>query len=538
MATTKKITDLNKTTSVGNSDLLVLAKSGQQEAQSATVGAFVDKVATQISDGALIEHLAGLSKQKQILAKALTDKGVEGITEKSTLDEMANKIKGLDIVGSMEYIRPLIQEAYTSSSCPVQSPDTNGKGISLQYRDCMVVVNTTSKLISTVRLVGDDNGWTTLSQVTDSDLLGTVCWISPNKDHSAIAIATYGNSMAKILVYTVSEDGILAKKGVTINTAYTFFADSGTYSGMFLSPNADKVFVQNGTSSHTTMYSYSVEDGTQTKFTLNKYIAADYFVMLNETVFIGLYNPSTSFTIKRGSINYENLSISISETEISGGATLSYSFLPLPKDGLIAVWGREDSTNIFNRVFRIYEMESGLLCDSKKTKAIFLKNADSINPYSFSYYTSDNLMSFRYSNGRYKIYGAYTGIAEYDVNAKEVSFNNKTTIGGYFAPGAMLFMHDANFNYYYSAPLVTYVSEKGKMFGTGGGFSKNLSVMSDMRCCIFTEQSSTVGALLKRNGQEILLQVFNNEFYPSLMEKGAYAEKDSVEYLNLSEAEG
>jgi len=70
MATTKKITDLNEASKIGINDLMVLAQSGEKEATSAPVGALVDKVATQISDGALIEHLAGLSKQKQILAKA------------------------------------------------------------------------------------------------------------------------------------------------------------------------------------------------------------------------------------------------------------------------------------------------------------------------------------------------------------------------------------------------------------------------------------------------------------------------------------
>ena len=43
------------------------------------------------------------------------------------------------------------------------------------------------------------------------------------------------------------------------------------------------------------------------------------------------------------------------------------------------------------------------------------------------------------------------------------------------------------------------------------------------------------GELYKRNGNEIVRTSF---FEPSLYEAGAYAEKDSVEYLNLSESEG
>ena len=54
-------------------------------------------------DAAVVDLVTGLNKQKQVLAQALNDKGVN-VTSTDTLDKMAAEIKDLDVVGSQDKV--------------------------------------------------------------------------------------------------------------------------------------------------------------------------------------------------------------------------------------------------------------------------------------------------------------------------------------------------------------------------------------------------------------------------------------------------
>ena len=200
MATTKKITELKKANTVGVSDLMVLSQSGEKEATSTTVGALVDKVAAQISDGALLEHLAGLSKQKQILAQALNDKGVN-VTSTDTLDKMASEIKDLDVVGAQDKVVCEFYNQFNATTDSLSKRISSAQARVLREHNA-IISRTSAGVFGIYKLAVDG----TLAEIASCDCsdfvptpsVGQYCRFGFTKDEKYIA--WYDGTLQKLIL--------------------------------------------------------------------------------------------------------------------------------------------------------------------------------------------------------------------------------------------------------------------------------------------------------------------------------------------------
>lgn len=104
MATTKQINELDRAVTINDSDILAVAQADKTEAQGVPVSALTEKVAQDLTNGALSELAFDVSLGKKMLAKTLTSKGAQNISAKSTLLQMNDALNNLPVAGERNLV--------------------------------------------------------------------------------------------------------------------------------------------------------------------------------------------------------------------------------------------------------------------------------------------------------------------------------------------------------------------------------------------------------------------------------------------------
>ena len=557
MATTKKITDLNKTTSVGNSDLLVLAQSGQQEAQSATVGALVDKVATQISDGALIEHLAGLSKQKQILAKALTDKGVEGITEKSTLDEMSGAVKNLEVLGEKTNLKGTV--LYGSSDSGSMFSDTSySKILPLPLHRLYAYFNTKNKTFSILKFANDFTCETLASVVLNDNVIaanGSELGLFSNADETKIVIrvkSTTGSYSYKCYAFNVTYGSTVTVEQIGQAVEFSIYNYGSAMAGA-VKHDGTKFFSFQSSYSYARVVDFVSGTSTEIQHNISEnyaYNSAKISYYLDEKDFgVAVYGQGTKAAYKV-QFDFENNLATYMGTVYLPSAKIAnrnqdYWYAPYyiaDKNLLVILMGNGkdlsggDSCQVIYYKSPVEFIAVNTQTGETVSQMVF-KNCINGNQYNgVCSKQGDCYFYAKLENGRYLIGASKRGVVEYDPETNKVYAYGTDTelkdgdfIGQVSQNGQSGMYYNQN-----QTPIVSF--DASVLYGAGSNTGTDSSIVtysSYYRAVIYPQVAW--GELYKRNGNEI---VRTSSFEPSLYEAGAYAEKDSVEYLNLSESEG
>ena len=531
MANAKQYSDLEQAQTVNNTDQFAVAQEGADELKTVTTEQVAERVAGIVSTDQLQEFISDTALGKQVLAQALVNKGVD-TSATDTLAQMAAKIDPLDVVGAQEYLSAKWQ--FLTSQGLISSPDTVGYTVALNYKDLILTVNCTTKTITTRRIVGAETGWTTLDTVTDADILSQCAMMTPNKDHSSIAIVTYTSGTVNLMVYDIGDDGSLTKAGGTINTPYTSWGSHYTYLSLFLSPDGRTVYFQCASSSTYTMYKFEVETGTQSTVTLNGGYLSNcaYCTMLDENTIAVISSGERAIVL--GNISGDQ--IIVAELNQLYGDQGEYNILPLPKDNRIVLWNAKSYTNYGGevRILQLVEWSTGNVISSQETAHVRLENkTSSTGP---SVYTYGGFMCFRLEDGVYTIYNAYTGKAKYTVSTDKLELDSGTTatIGG--RPMSSIFViNQGNLNGGTGDPESTYATEDGRIFTAYRGTinTKTPVVWSSGPLeCTFYQDTPVVGLAYRKNGQEVLFKVpyFNETEYAA----GAYALKSTEAVLDIT----
>ncbi len=104
MATTKQINELDRAVTINDNDILAVAQADKTEAQGVPVSALTEKVAQDLTNGALSELAFDVSLGKKMLAKTLTAKGAQNISAKSTLLQMNDALNNLPVAGERNLV--------------------------------------------------------------------------------------------------------------------------------------------------------------------------------------------------------------------------------------------------------------------------------------------------------------------------------------------------------------------------------------------------------------------------------------------------
>ncbi|MBE6421840.1 MAG: hypothetical protein E7027_06950 [Elusimicrobium sp.] len=559
MATTKKITDLNEASKIGINDLMVLAQSGEKEATSAPVGALVDKVATQISDGALIEHLAGLSKQKQILAKALTDKGVEGISEKSTLDEMSGAVKNLEVLGEKTNLKGTV--IYGSSDSGSMFSDANySKILPLALHRLYAYFNVKTKTFSILKF-GNDFTYETLASVTLTDsFINTDAYynyidIFSNTDETKIVLrtqSTEGSYSFRCYSFNVTygEDVTLEQIGQAVG--FTTYSNQMAGNGA-VSPNGEKFFSFQNSYQRAQAVDFISGTSTEISFSCDDNYAYGYSqkvlaYKVDENGFgVAVFGSNGTKAAYKMQFDFVNNAVTYLGAIYLPSAKISdrnhnYWYCPYyiaDKNLIIVLMGdfvENSNVSVQKRYFQspvefiVMNAKNGEVLSQIVLKTCMKSDEDnSVFPKSADVYFCAKL-----DNGRYLFGAARRGVVEYDAETNTIyrfgtdeELLEGDFLGQVSATAIGIFQ-------YHQIPIMSF--DATCLYAHTTALTDSNSFMlsgSYYRAVIYPQV--VWGELYKRNGNEIVRTSF---FEPELYEAGAYAEKDSVEYLNLSEAEG
>lgn len=557
MATTKKITDLNEASKIGINDLMVLAQSGEKEATSAPVGMLVDKVATQISDGALIEHLAGLSKQKQVLAKALTDKGVAGVTEKSTLDEMAGAVKNLEVLGEKTNLKGTV--LYGSSDSGSMFSDTSySKILPLPLHRLYAYFNTKNKTFSILKFANDFTYETLASVVLNDNVIsenGSEFALFSNTDETKVVIrakSTTGSYSYKCYSFNIVYGNTVTVEQIGQAVEFSIY-NYGSATAGAVKHDGTKFFSFQSSYQYARVVDFVSGTSTEIQHNIsetNAYNSAKISYHLDGKDFgVAVYGNGAKAAYKV-QFDFENNLATYMGTVYLPSAKISnrnqdYWYCPYyiaDKNLLVILMGNSKDLSAGDSCQVIYykspvEFIAVNTQTGETVSQMVFKNCMHSNLANYiCYKQGDSYFYAKLENGRYLIGAAKRGVVEYDPETNKVyaygtdtELNEGDFIGQVSQNGQNGLYYNQN-----QTPIVSF--DASVLYGatTTTGQDSSISVYSSYYRAVIYPQV-VWGELYKRNGKEIVRTSF---FEPELYEAGAYAEKDSVEYLNLSEAEG
>lgn len=560
MATTKKITELNKTTSVGNSDLLVLAQSGQQEAQSATVGALVDKVATQISDGALIEHLAGLSKQKQVLAKALNDKGAE-LSATSTLDEMAGAVKNLEVIGEKTALKGPVLYGVIGSDNNMFSDTSYSRLLPLTEHNLYAYFNTRNKKFCILKFANDSTYETVASVTLTETTINTSAYYNyiemfSNIDETKIVLRTQSTSSSYSYIcfsFAITYGATVTIEQIGSPIEYTTYSNQAAANGAVMHDGTKFISFQNN---YQRARFIDFVNGTseEVSFAMDKSSAYGYngvvvSYKVDEDGFgVGMYGHGGTEVAFKVQFDFEKKTISYLGAVYLPSAKITdrnhnYSYRPyyvVDKKIVVLMLGKSTYPSEYSNQEEFMKAKVEFIAIDAKNGGIVkhMTLRTSMTSRATGYYASLSGDSYFYSkleNGRLLVGAAKRGVVEYDAENNKVFVHgtDKELFEGDFLGQVSITNRDKMFSYN-QTPIVSHDATTVYSHGTGI-YECNSIMINSLYAPSKIYKGVVWGDLYKRNGQEIMR---TSCFEPSLYEAGAYAEKDSVEYLNLSEAEG
>lgn len=537
MANAKQYSDLEQAQTVNNTDQFAVAQEGADELKTVTTEQVAERVAGIVSTDQLQEFISDTALGKQVLAQALVNKGVD-TSATDTLAQMAAKIDPLDVVGAQEYLcAPFFTMDYNAD---VASPDTIGQTYALNYKNLIITFNLTSKTITTRKLEGSSTGWTVLAQVSEPDLLGSFALFTTNKDQSSVAIATYASGTPmKVIVYDVADDGALTKKG-TVQTSYT--THNGTYGALYLTPQADKIFINEGSSSSSSINMYEVESGAQESFSVSPntsslFANGTYFMMTDENTLFSLGRASYDPQVYVGTIDYDNKVISATtRNKLIAGEHVNYGLLPLPQHDAIVVWQALDSDRRKHNL-NIIKMSTGEDLGSAQTFSVYLGYGGNNSFSSLSFHPYGNALCFRFANGKYTIFGGYTGGCEFNPTTKELNLIGDTTgnfAGFKFTTSLVFNLTNTNYNQTTTSATSTYLADDDRIISGYRGTLGISTVWSSPMQVYKKNGPAVLGFVYHRNSNEFLLLPYNNKISMDEYTAGAYAIKSTEAVLDIT----
>ena len=120
----KQYTDLSKVDSMEDSDLIAIAREGEQELVTTPAINVAQRAAEIVSSDQVQEVIADLGLGKQVLVQSLNNKGAQ-VQTSDTFEQISAKIDNFDVVGAQEYIIP-------------NAVFTKGAGVGFSLNNCMV----------------------------------------------------------------------------------------------------------------------------------------------------------------------------------------------------------------------------------------------------------------------------------------------------------------------------------------------------------------------------------------------------------------
>lgn len=154
-------------------------------------------------DSAVVELVSGLNKQKQVLAQALTQKGIE-VSATDTLDKMAAEIKEMDVVGAKEYIKVPFIKDYNIVSFPSKTICRQA-GTQKNF-----IVRLTTGIVELLQ-AGESGDLISLASYTNPDLTvsdGTkeLLWTSQNGEYIGVKADNVATDKSPINLYFLKVD--------------------------------------------------------------------------------------------------------------------------------------------------------------------------------------------------------------------------------------------------------------------------------------------------------------------------------------------
>ena len=561
MATTKKINELNKATTVGVNDLMVLAQSGEKEATSTTVGALVDKVATQISDGALLEHLAGLSKQKQVLAKALNDKGAE-LSATSTLDEMAGAVKNLEVIGEKTALKGPVLYGVIGSGTTMFSDTSYSRLLHLTEHNLYAYFNARNKKFCILKFANDSTYETVASITLTEATINTSAYYNyiemfSNIDETKIVLRTQSTSGSYSYIcfsFAITYGSTVTIEQIGSPIEYTTYSNQAALNGAVMPDGTKFISFQqnyqrarfidfvNGTSEEV---SFSMDNS----YAYGNNGAVVSYKVDEDGFGVGVFGYAGTEVAFNVQFDFEKKTISYLGAVYLPSAKITdrnhnYSYRPYyvaDKKIVVLMLGKSTYPSGYSNQEEFMKAKVEFIAIDAKNGGVVkhMTLRTSMTSRATDYWSSVSGDSYFYSkleNGRLLVGAAKRGIVEYDAENNKVFIHgtDKELFEGDFLGQVSIGNRDKIFAYN-QTPIVSH--DATTVYSHGNSFSGecNSITMSSSYAPSKIYKDVVWGDLYKRNGQEIMR---TSCFEPSLYEAGAYAEKDSVEYLNLSEAEG
>lgn len=558
MATTKKINELNKATTVGVNDLMVLAQSGEKEATSTTVGALVDKVATQISDGALLEHLAGLSKQKQVLAKALTDKGVEGITEKSTLDEMSGAVKNLEVLGEKTNLKGPVLYGLIGSDTTMFSDTSYSRILPLTEHNLYAYFNARNKKFCILKFANDSTYETVASITLTEATINTSGYYNyiemfSNIDETKIVLRTQSTSGTYSYIcfsFAITYGSTVTIEQIGSPIEYTTYSNQSAANGAVMPDGTKFVSFQN---QYQRARFIDFVNGTseEVSFAMDKSYAyghngAVVSYKVDEDGFgVGMFGYGGTVVAFKVQFDFEKKTISYLGGVYLPSAKITdrnhnYSYRPYyvaDKKIVVLMLGKSSYPSGYSNQEEFMKAKVEFIAiDAKNGEIVkhmtLRTNMTSLADVSYASLSGDSYFYSKLENGRILVGAAKRGVVEYDAENNKVFVHgtDKELFEGDFLGQVSIGNRDKIFQYN-QTPIVSH--DATTVYSHGSSYSEcNSITMSSSYAPSKIYKDVVWGDLYKRNGQEI---VRTSLFEPSLYEAGAYDEKDSVAVLELTE---
>lgn len=560
MATTKKINELNKATTIGVNDLMVLAQSGEKEATSTTVGALVDKVATQISDGALIEHLAGLSKQKQVLANALNDKGAE-LSATSTLDEMAGAVKNLDVIGEKTALKGPVLCGVIGYGNTIFSDTGNSRLLPLTEHNLYAYFNARNKKFCILKFANDSTYETVASVTLTEDTINTNAYnnyieMFSNIDETKIVLRTQSTSGSYSYIcfsFAITYGATVTIEQIGSPIEYTTYSNQQAVNGAVM-PDGTKFISFQNNYQRARFIDFVNGTSEEVSFVMDKNYAYGYnnavvSYKVDEDGFgVGMFGYAGTEAAFKVQFDFEKKTISYLGAVYLPSAKITdrnhqYQYRPYyiaDKKIIVVMLGKSTYPSGYSNQEEFMKAKVEFIAIDAKNGGIvkhmtLRTNMTSLADGSYASLSGDSYFYSKLENERILVGVAKRGIVEYDAENNKVFVHgtDKELFEGDFLGQVSIGLKDKMFQYN-QTPIVSHDSTTVYSHGSNYGECNSITISSSYAPSKIYKDV-VWGDLYKRNGNEIVRTSF---FEPSLYEAGAYAEKDSVEYLNLSEAEG
>lgn len=510
------------------------------------------KIATTISsqfDAAVVDLVTGLDKQKQVLAQALNDKGAE-VTSTNTLDEMASKVKTLEVLGEKTNLKgtvlyqPTGYQTFFSNASDIRM-------VHLPLHGVYAYADASTKMFKILKF-NNDFSYEELVSVTleDSSINQTGApSLFPNADETKIVVRfssktgsyyyraysfslTFGETVSveqigqTVEFVTSTNQGALA--GALKFDGTKFFSFQGNYS------NAQVIDFING--------SYV---GITHALEKNAYASTAYYIvdengfgiMERNSVSSGIVGYKAQFDFENNSVSYlgevylpnakilnRYSSSSITSKYIANKKAIVLLIGSVPTSGGVQDFYHQNKTE-----FIAIDASNGEVIMQKVLKTCFAPF------YGFSSYSlgSSSCFYLKLKNGRWLVGNCKVGAVEYDAEELKLYYvgtdyeieegcfvgliserENNGAIKNFQIP----ILSSDGFSLYGSSSTSTGLSTKNGFQPTGSYYKAEIY------------PQVVWGELYKRNGNEI---VRTSLFERSLYEAGAYAEKDEVAIVDV-----